>query len=66
MTSFGFGGADEEAFGGTPTSGVKGIEAGDGLAFFLGFLGSLLPELLLRTRKGIALSICRLMVAKEF
>jgi hypothetical protein len=39
---------------------VIGTEAGGGLAFFLGFLGSLLPELLLHTRKGITLSKCLL------
>jgi hypothetical protein len=36
--------ADEEALGGTSTSGVTGTEAGDGLAFFLGFLESLLSQ----------------------
>ena len=48
MTSFGSGLEVDEAFGGTPTSGVMGNEAGDGLAFFLltlGALGGWLPEL---------------------
>jgi hypothetical protein len=52
--------ADEEALGGTSTSGVTGTKAGDGLAFFLGFLGSLIPEALLHARKGLALSVCLL------
>jgi hypothetical protein len=38
----------DEALGGTSTSGVIGMEAGDGLALFFGTLGALggwLPEL---------------------
>jgi hypothetical protein len=48
MTSFGSGLEADEALGGTSTSGVTGIEAGDGLALFFGTLGALggwLPEL---------------------
>ena len=52
ITSFGSGLAEEEALGGTSTSGVIGIAAGEGLAFFLGSLGGLLPELLLHNKKG--------------
>jgi hypothetical protein len=49
MTSLGSGLVADEALGGTSTSGVTGIEAGDGLTFFLralGALGGWLPELL--------------------
>jgi hypothetical protein len=53
MTSFGPGAIEEEALGGTSTSGVTGIEAGEGLDFFL---GGLLPELLLDDKKSITLS----------
>jgi hypothetical protein len=56
MTSLGSGLAKEEALGGTYTSGVTGAEAGDGLAFFLGFLEGLLPEVLLHTSKVLTLS----------
>jgi hypothetical protein len=48
MTSLGSGLLADEALGGTSTSGVTGIEAGDGLTFFLkalGALGGWLPEL---------------------
>jgi hypothetical protein len=50
---------EEVALGGTPTSGVIDMEAGEGLDFFLGFLGGLLPELLLHIKKkNITLSMC--------
>jgi hypothetical protein len=51
MTSFGSGMAEEVALGGTSTSWVIDIKVGEGLAFFLGFLGGLLPELLLHTMR---------------
>jgi hypothetical protein len=51
MTSFGSGLAVEVALGGTSTSGVTGIEAGDGLTLFLVILGAWLPELLLQYKK---------------
>jgi hypothetical protein len=51
MTPFGFGAEEEVALGGTSTSSVIGIEAGEGLTFFLGFLGGLLPKVLLHNRK---------------
>jgi hypothetical protein len=51
MKSFGFGATEEVALGGTSTSGVIGIEADERLDFFLGFLGDLLPELLLHNKK---------------
>jgi hypothetical protein len=53
MTSLGSGLAVEEALGGTSTSGVTGIEAGDGFDLFLGILGCWLPEPLLYNKKGI-------------
>jgi hypothetical protein len=52
MTSFGFGLADEDVLGGTSTSGITGIVAGEGFAFFLGSLVGLFPEMLLRNEKG--------------
>jgi hypothetical protein len=59
MTSFGSGAAVAVALGGTSTSGVTGIEAGDSLAFFFGSLGGLLPELCLRNvRKYIIKPEC--------
>jgi hypothetical protein len=48
MTSFGFGATEEEALGGTSTSEVISIEAGEGLDFFL---GGLLPIFLLHDKK---------------
>lgn len=44
MTSFGICAVVEEALGGTSTSGVSGIDTGEGLDFFL---GGLLPVTLL-------------------
>ena len=44
MTSFGIWAVVEEALGGTSTSGVSGIDTGEGLDFFL---GGLLPVTLL-------------------
>jgi hypothetical protein len=53
MTSLGSGLAVEEALGGTSTSGVTGMEAGDGFVLFFRVLGGWLPELLLCSRKSI-------------
>jgi hypothetical protein len=47
MTSLGSDLAADEALGGTSTSGVTGIEAGDGLTLFLVILGAWFLELLL-------------------
>jgi hypothetical protein len=59
MTSFGSGAVVAVALGGTSTSRVTGIEAGEGLAFFFGFLGGMLPELFLRImRKYITKPEC--------
>jgi hypothetical protein len=59
MTSFGSGLEADEALGGTSTSGVIGMEAGDGLALFFGTLGALggwLPELQ-KKHKSVRVSV---------
>jgi hypothetical protein len=50
MTSFGFGAVEEEAIGETSTSGGSGIEAGEGLVFFL---RGLLPDGLLHNKRNV-------------
>jgi hypothetical protein len=52
MTFLGSGIAEEEGFGGTTTSGVMGMEAGEGLSFF--FWG-LFPATLLHDKKSKSL-----------
>jgi hypothetical protein len=52
MTSFGSAAGVLVACGGISTSWVTGIEAGEGFAFFFGFLVGLLLELCLLIRRN--------------